>query len=456
MNNLIQELWNEWSALQPLKAVDQKRLAEKFRLEFNYNSNHLEGNTLTYGQTKLLLYFDQTDGVHELREFEEMKAHDVALKKTLEEALDKQKPLTESFIRSLNELILVRPFWKEAETYDGSSTRIQINVGEYKTRPNHVRTVTGEIFHYASEQATPSLMSELVAWFNQEFDNNRFSPIEIASLLHYRYIRIHPFEDGNGRIARLLVNYVLTRAGYPLLIVPTKDKDNYLRLLRMCDVEVGLDPIQGANAELDQIQPFVLYFERLIIKSLHTAIKAGKGESIEDEDDFEKRLALLNRELIHSDSIKPSYKKEHYVLIMQNVYYQLANKLNECLKGTSQFFRSSEMNGGSLIRGASLPMKINPLNKISSNYQSDHVLEIDYVYFEYHLHSPINIKLNKVSIDYRFEIRFNPDFYEVILIGFMEPLKFNYNTFPSLEELDDMISICKQHFLQTVKTAIEL
>ena len=63
----------------PLEAEDEKRLQKKLRLEFNYNSNHLEGNTLTYGQTQLLLFFDKSSGDVPVSDIEEMKAHDVAL-----------------------------------------------------------------------------------------------------------------------------------------------------------------------------------------------------------------------------------------------------------------------------------------------------------------------------------------------------------------------------------------
>ena len=117
---LIDERIKILRGLQPLKPVDQQRLDKKFRLEFNYNSNHLEGNTLTYGETELLLIFDQTKGDHEMREYEEMKAHDVALRMIKEEANDLERPLTEQFIRLLNEYLLVRPFWKETETPDGT------------------------------------------------------------------------------------------------------------------------------------------------------------------------------------------------------------------------------------------------------------------------------------------------------------------------------------------------
>src|SRR5665811_2286210 len=98
----IDALYNEWQALQPMKPENQKKLDQKFMLDFNFNSNHLEGNTLTYGQTKLLLIFGDTTGDAKLRDYEEMKAHNVGLELVKREALDKDRPLTESFIRDLN------------------------------------------------------------------------------------------------------------------------------------------------------------------------------------------------------------------------------------------------------------------------------------------------------------------------------------------------------------------
>ena len=83
MENILKEidqLSERYKILWPMQPEHQKKLDKKFRLEFNYNSNHIEGNTLTYGETELLLYFDKTDGTHELREYEEMKNHDVAYK----------------------------------------------------------------------------------------------------------------------------------------------------------------------------------------------------------------------------------------------------------------------------------------------------------------------------------------------------------------------------------------
>ena len=125
----IAKLKSDLQNLSPLTVENKQRLDKKFRLEWNYNSNHLEGNTLTYGETELLLIFDLTKGNHELREYEEMKGHDVALKSLYNLVEDAERSLNESFIRELNKLLLVRPFFKEAITPDGQSTRREIKVG---------------------------------------------------------------------------------------------------------------------------------------------------------------------------------------------------------------------------------------------------------------------------------------------------------------------------------------
>src|SRR6266480_7416541 len=75
----LDNLKASWLSVQPLSGEDERRLKQKLRLEWNYNSNHIEGNTLTYGETELLLIKGQTVGGHTIREYEEMKAHDVAV-----------------------------------------------------------------------------------------------------------------------------------------------------------------------------------------------------------------------------------------------------------------------------------------------------------------------------------------------------------------------------------------
>jgi Fic family protein len=274
MNN-IEKLLKEWQSLQPLNPELQRRIDQQFMFDFNYNSNHLEGNTLTYGQTKLLLLFGRVEGEALMRDYEEMKAHNVGLELMKREARDRHRPLSESFIRQLNHTILAGDFYKLSRDRE---YRYKIHAGVYKTRPNSVITPSGEMFDYASPEETPALMADLVAWFRIEDEKKIFSPVETVALFHYRYIRIHPFEDGNGRIARLLVNYILLRNGYPMIVIPTTDRSNYLETLGKCDKITGTQPFDGANASKEQVKSFIAYITDFVEKKLILSIRFAKGE----------------------------------------------------------------------------------------------------------------------------------------------------------------------------------
>ena len=102
----IETLYNEWLSYQPLPEDASKRLRQKFMLEFNYNSNHIEGNTLTYGQTELLLLFGKVAEAAQMKDLEEMKAHNVGLKMMIEEAHNQDCQLSETFIRQLHHTLL--------------------------------------------------------------------------------------------------------------------------------------------------------------------------------------------------------------------------------------------------------------------------------------------------------------------------------------------------------------
>lgn len=332
----IDQLYNKWLALQPLNPEDKNRLDRKFMLEFNYNSNHIEGNTLTYGQTELLLLFGKVVDEANMKDLEEMKAHNVCLRMIQEEADDKNHPLTETFIRQLHHTLLREDYTMYRQLPDGTTTSYVIHAGVYKTRPNSVITVTGERFEYASPEETPALMNDLVNWYNEAEQNNNMSPIELASVFHYRYIRIHPFEDGNGRISRLLVNYILTRHGYPMLVVKSKDKSNYLTALNRCDVVVGPTPSVGAHAEVKQLEPFIGYMSKCLERALIISIKAAHGESIDEADDWRKSLKLKYRDKLN----KPALTDEFLDNVLNRVYQPLLNRIDSELSEFYSIFSS--------------------------------------------------------------------------------------------------------------------
>jgi Fic family protein len=281
--------------------------------------------------------FGETTGNANMRDYEEMKAHNAGLELTKIEADDRERPLTENFIRELNKTILVEDFWKKN---DSQSTPYRIHVGVYKTRPNSVITVTGQSFEYASPEEAPALMSDLIRWYNQTEKDGRLNPIELAALFHYRYIRIHPFEDGNGRISRLLVNYILRRHNYPMIVVQSADKENYLRILHQCDVLTGENPSDGATATIEQISPFVYYIENLVEHSLIIAINAAKGEPIDEPDDVDKKLALLKQQIgqNRNEQVTLTYSEEAVKQVIKDVVEPLLVAWEDKLKNFDSLF----------------------------------------------------------------------------------------------------------------------
>lgn len=269
----IKKALDAWQKIQPLSENDRYRLRRRFTVDFNYNSNHIEGNTLTYGQTEILLLFGKVIGEADVRDVEEMTASNVGLKMMTEEASMKDIPLTQNFIRTLHKTLLREDYTVYRNLPGGMQTSYVIHAGQYKTRPNSVITRYGDRFEYASPEETPGLMADLVDWYNKAEMEGKLSPIELAALFHYRYIRIHPFEDGNGRIARLMVNYILTRHNYPMIVVRSREKSKYLEALHQSDLEVGSAPSDGAHADIKDIRPFMKYFNELVATEVYNDVR---------------------------------------------------------------------------------------------------------------------------------------------------------------------------------------
>ena len=280
---------SEWHGQrQGIQSDDEERLWKKLRFEWNYNSNHIEGNTLTYHETELLLIHGRTAGGHPLRDYEEMKAHDVAIDHARCLARGEQI-LGEGDIRDLNKILLKEPFWQSAETPDGQPTRKRIVPGEYKTQPNHVRTATGELYRFAEPGETPALMEQWTRDFRRDLE--RSLPAEVSAQAgayplplflaesHWSFLRIHPFDDGNGRTARLLTNYALLRNNLPPVVIRGEDRDRYISSLQ--------------HADLGRMLPLAEFMLNNVLWSLALAIRAAKGESIREPGDMAREIELF-------------------------------------------------------------------------------------------------------------------------------------------------------------------
>ncbi len=235
MEEIIQalQLKAELDALRPIDKEQEGRIMQKFRLDWNYHSNHLEGNSLTYGETKALILFGVTAQGKPLKDTLEITGHNEAINWVLE-MIQGERPLTENFIRGLHSLLL-QDSYKESKNAKGEIVPRKISSGKYKTTPNHVQTATGEIFYFATPEETPAKMFDLINWYNEKTNEKEPNPILIAAKFHYKFIRIHPFDDGNGRTARILMNFILMQFGFPPVIIKTEDKTNYFAALQFAD-----------------------------------------------------------------------------------------------------------------------------------------------------------------------------------------------------------------------------
>ena len=407
----IDQLSATYHNLLPMSPENQRRWDKKVRLEFNYNSNHIEGNTLTYGDTQLLLLFGETHGSRPMRDYEEMKAHDVAFQKIKEWAADTDMPLTEKDIRELNQIILVQPFWKDAITPEGQPTRRQITVGSYKTQPNSVRLPNGELFEYTAPQEVPIQMQALMEWYRDE--QTTLHPVTLAAMFHYKFVCIHPFDDGNGRVSRLLMNYVLLAHKLPPVVIKSSDKQNYLHALHLADT--------------GQYEAFIRYIAQQVVSSLEMAIKAAKGESIEEPDDLDKEIALLARQLQHQET----YKTPQQVL---NVFHWAQQKLIAPCEAVLQKFDKLFQEKKKIERLDDIQVDFSTLIELPK--------EVDSLTYEYCLNQRYYIE-NDTPFKTTIEIQFQEKYYELsIKIVDSEFFKesYPYSTFPD----DESISVLPQ------------
>jgi len=191
---------------RPLPPATLKSLKENELVDWTYNSNGIEGNTLTLKETKVVLE-GITIGGKSVREHLEAINHKDAII-FLEELVNKNNPLTERDIKDLHQLVL-----KEIDNENAGRYRTEnvIISGAKHIPPNHLK-VCDEM-----EQLIPKLYE----W------EKKYHPLVVAALLHSEFVNIHPFADGNGRTARLLMNFIAMRSGYPPIVIKKEQRFAY-------------------------------------------------------------------------------------------------------------------------------------------------------------------------------------------------------------------------------------
>ena len=204
----IDALKQQLDALRPLPKESLRSLHEALVLEWTYHSNAIEGNTLTLKETKVVLE-GITVGGKTLREHFEAINHKEAIS-WIESVVSRDEPFSERLVKSTHQLVLKNINDNNAGRYRQENVMI---AGAEHTPPDH--------YHL------PHLMSELVEWYQQQ----KHHPAERAARLHVDFVGIHPFVDGNGRTARLLMNFDLMTSGYLPVIIRKENRLAYYEAL---------------------------------------------------------------------------------------------------------------------------------------------------------------------------------------------------------------------------------
>ncbi|MBE9142074.1 Fic family protein [Planktothrix mougeotii] len=208
----IDKLKTWLDSFRPFEPMIVAELKKLYDVRFTYHSNAIEGNTLTQSETELVLTKGITVGGKTLDEHLEVIGHQEAID-YIEGLAQKDTAINEWEIKQIHNLILRK-----------------INPNEAGSYRNLDVMAAGTNYRYPPHYLLSQLIRDFVIWLNSE-TALKLHPVEYATIAHYRFVSIHPFRDGNGRTARLLMNLLLIRAGYPIVVIHNQIRNDYINAL---------------------------------------------------------------------------------------------------------------------------------------------------------------------------------------------------------------------------------
>lgn len=246
----IDEKRKNLNSLRPLSSLVVSKLKKQFAIEMTYNSNGIEGNSLTLKETAWVIQDGLTIKGKPLKDHLEARDHYEALEflyETIEH--NRKQTLSEVFIRSLHKLVV-----RETERDDAGKYRT-VNV-----------MITGSDHAPPDMSEVSVLMRDLITWIKQ--NQKKLHTVELAAMIHHKIVHIHPFADGNGRTARLAMNLLLMKEGYPLVTILKNDRRKYYRVLAQADKGIYL--------------PLVLFVAQAVERALNIYFKVLLPNKKED------------------------------------------------------------------------------------------------------------------------------------------------------------------------------
>lgn len=241
----------ELNSCRPLPETVLKKIREHFQLEMTYNSNAIEGNTLTLRETALVLQEGFTVKGKALKDHLEAKNQKEALEFLYELIdLEKHNTVSERLIREVHSLVVKESDAELAGKYRDGNVMI---TGADHNPP--------EAFQVTQE------MNSLIKWIKD--NESIIHPVELAAMVHHKLVFIHPFWDGNGRTARIIMNVFIMQAGYPIAVILKNDRKRYYRVL--------------SEADKGNYKPISEFVAQAVIRSLNIYLKLLKPKQSKAE-----------------------------------------------------------------------------------------------------------------------------------------------------------------------------
>lgn len=273
LNTLLQQATKLQALInkkRPFEGNQLIQLQKYYKCESTWSSNALEGNTISLHETQMILEQGITIHGHTLNEIYECTGHDKAYDCMFNQI--HKKEIDEKYIKELHYL-----FAKDIKNIPYP--------GEYRDVSKTFVTVTGSEYSCPDYDEVPAKMTELVDWTNTMRDV--LHPIELASQMHRRFVYIHPFPDGNGRVARLLMNTVLLQEHYMPVLIEPKQRAEYIRTLENGRIyPTGFD-IFIAQRELEQQRRFMKLLNIEISQNISEEKKEIKKNQHKTNDEYD-------------------------------------------------------------------------------------------------------------------------------------------------------------------------
>jgi Fic family protein len=254
-----------------------KKINYKFRLEWNYTSNSMEGNSLTKQETRTVMIGNITVEGKPIQDILEMRNHDDLISTIIKMGRGEMN-ISEKRIKEIHSSII----------YEEDPEKKKL-IGNWKISPNYLINYKGERFDFIQPDEVADKMHLLINWLNSQKEKiergakDAMHPVALSLQFHLDYVGIHPFYDGNGRTSRILTNIILISYGFPPIYIKTNERERYYQYLA---------DIQGYGGAPDLFYDFMA---NLVIRSQQIVLDAINGKDIDEPDDLDKRIEIIRR-----------------------------------------------------------------------------------------------------------------------------------------------------------------